>query len=48
LEGENYFTAGELELPDSILKLKENIEQKLSESQVISKIRKLICKKETP
>lgn len=28
LEGENYFTSGELELTDSILKLKSKLEEK--------------------
>jgi hypothetical protein len=48
LEGENDFTSGELELPDSILKLKEKLEKKLLESQVIEKIEKLVCKQASP
>lgn len=48
LEGENYFTSGSLELQDSILELKKKIEKKLTEDDVIDKIEKLVCKKDSP
>lgn len=48
LEGENYFFSGQLELTDSILEIKKNIEKKLTEDQVIDKIERLVCKKDSP
>lgn len=48
LEGVNYFTAGKLEVHDSILKLKESIEKKMTEDQVIDKLEKIVCNSESP
>lgn len=47
-EGENYWSGGSLPLKDSILTLRDKLVNKDTEAQVVAKLEKLICTRETP
>lgn len=46
--GENYWNGGTLNLSDSILTLKDKLQNKLRDYEVIDKIEKLICTESFP